>query len=176
MKNKQLNKLIIITLISLILALGVFAHQQMSQRANLDTQLISNFDKLLKETKYIEFSSSNTKTIIELVNNNWIITNFDNLPVETNLLKKFFFALRSSRIKEKKTNNLELFYKLGLDNKNKTSVILKDTNFEIIYSLDTGIYNYNIPGTYIKKNNEDISYLASGDLSLNTDPTFWVKK
>ena len=44
----------------------------------------------------------------------------------------------------------DLLYKLGLDDENKTSLILKSIDNEEIYTLDIGTYNYNIPGTYVK--------------------------
>ena len=136
--------------------------------------LIENFDQILANLRYIEFSNQNDSTIIELINEQWLLSNSDNFPVNTELLSKFFIQLREAKILEPKTNLPNLLYKLGLDDENKSELILKDDTRNPILTLDLGIYNYNIPGSYVKFADSNQSYLVSTNLSTDTSPFYWM--
>ena len=45
---------------------------------------------------------------------------------------------------------------------------------EVLYSLDIGIYNYNIPGSYIKATDSNQSYLVSTNLTADVSGFYWV--
>ncbi len=63
---------------------------------------------------------------------------------------------------------------MGLDDENKMQLILKSKDDEVLYSLDIGIYNYNIPGSYIKATDSNQSYLVSTNLTADVSDFYWV--
>ena len=107
----------------------------------------------------MNFRIAQGTSIIEDIDDQWLITTADNFPANTELLSRFFIQLREAEIFDAKTNRPDLLYKLGLDDENKTSLILKSIDNEEIYTLDIGTYNYNIPGTYVK--DPDLAILYS---------------
>ena len=171
---KQLRILLAISLGTTIIAIGMFFDNNKSHKINESSVLIENFDQILADLRYIEFSNQNDSTIIELVNDQWLLSNSDNFPVNTELLSKFFIQLREAKILEPKTNLPKLLYKIGLDDENKSKLRLKDEAGNLILTLDLGIYNYNIPGSYVKFADSNQSYLVSTNLSTYTSPFYWM--
>ena len=171
---KQLRILLAISLGTTIIAIGMFFDNNKSHKINESSVLIENFDQILADLRYIEFSNQNDSTIIELVNDQWLLSNSDNFPVNTELLSKFFIQLREAKILEPKTNLPNLLYKIGLDDENKLKLRLKDDTGNLILNLDLGIYNYNIPGSYVKFADSNQSYLVSTNLSTDTSPFYWM--
>ena len=65
-------------------------------------------------------------------------------------------------------------YKLGLDDEKKSKLLLKDKTGNSILALDLGIYNYNIPGSYVKFADTNQSLLVSTNLTSDTSPFYWM--
>jgi len=96
------------------------------------------------------------------------------LPANTELLSKFFIEIREAKVIGPKTNKPNLFYKLGLDNENVQTLVLKSKSGEVLYSLDIGNFNYKIPGTYIKETSSNQSYLISSNLTTDVSSFYWI--
>lgn len=171
---KQLKILLAISFGTTVIAVGMFFDNNKSTNINESSPLIENFDEILANLNYIEFSNQNDSTIIELINDQWLLSNSDNFPVNTELLSRFFIQLREANIVEPKTNLPNLLFKLGLDDENKSKLILKDKIGESILTLDLGIYNYNIPGSYVKFADTNQSLLVSTNLTTDTSPFYWM--
>ena len=171
---KNLKILILVSLGSLIIASGIY-YDSNNQKNEISAQnLVPSFSELLEKITYIEFSNNQDKSVIEDIDNQWLVTTLDNFPANTELLSRFFIQLREAEILGTKTNREDLLYKLGLDEENKTRLILKSSDNEEIYSLDIGSYNYNIPGTYVKDPNSSQSYIVNSNLSTDTSSFYWI--
>jgi len=171
---KQLKILLAISLGTVVIAVGMFFDNNKSINISESSPLIENFDEILANLNYIEFSNQNDSTIIELINDQWLLSNSDNFPVNTEQLSRFFIQLKEAKIVEPKTNLPNLLYKLGLDDENKSKLILKDKTGDSILALDLGIYNYNVPGSYVKFANNNQSLLVSTNLTTDTSPFYWI--
>ncbi len=171
---KNLKKLILISFGSLIIASGIYYDSNIQKKEISVQSLVPSFDELLGKISYIEFSNSQGTSIIEDIDDQWLITTADNFPANTELLSRFFIQLREANILDAKTNREDLLYKLGLDDENKMQLILKSKDDEVLYSLDIGIYNYNIPGSYIKATDSNQSYLVSTNLTADVSDFYWV--
>jgi len=171
---KQLKILLAISLGTVVIAVGMFFDNNKSINISESSPLIENFDEILANLNYIEFSNQNDSTIIELINDQWLLSNSDNFPVNTEQLSRFFIQLKEAKIVEPKTNLANLLYKLGLDDENKSKLILKDKTGDSILALDLGIYNYNVPGSYVKFADNNQSLLVSTNLTTDTSPFYWI--
>ena len=171
---KNLKMLILISLGTLIIASGIYFDSNTQKNEISAQSLVPSFSELLEKITYIEFSNNQGKSVIEDINNQWLITTADNFPANTELLSRFFIQLREAEIFDAKTSKEDLLYKLGLDEENKTTLVLKSSNYEEIYSLDIGTYNYNIPGTYVKDPNSSQSYIVNSNLSTDTSDFYWI--
>ena len=171
---KNLKKLILISFGSMIIASGIYYDSNIQKKEISVQSLVPSFDELLGKIAYIEFSNIQGTSIIEDIDDQWLITTADNFPANTELLSRFFIQLREAEIFDAKTNRADLLYKLGLDDENKTSLILKSIDNEEIYTLDIGTYNYNIPGTYVKDPESSQSYIVNSNLSTDTSNFYWT--
>ena len=171
---KNLKILVLISFGFLIIALGMYFDGKNTSRNSSSELLFPSFDDVLPEIAYIEFSNQNGKSVIENIDNQWLISSSNNFPANTELLSRFFIQLREANILDAKTNREDLLYKLGLDDENKMQLILKSKDDEVLYSLDIGIYNYNIPGSYIKATDSNQSYLVSTNLTADVSDFYWV--
>ena len=99
--------------------------------------MFPSFDEFYRNA-YIEFSNQNGKSVIEIIDNQWLISSSNNFPANTELLSRFFIQLREANILDAKTNREDLLYKLGLDDENKMQLISKSKDDEVLYSLDIG--------------------------------------
>jgi len=174
MMIKNLKILLMISLGFLVISLGMYFDDNSSKNNLPSESLIPTFDDILKQIAYIEFSNDAGKSVIEDINGQWLITTADDFPANTELLSRFFIQLREAKILETKTSRPDLHYKLGLDEENKMRLILKSATGQIIYDLDIGTYNFNIPGTYIKNTDESQSYLVSANLSADVSDFYWT--
>ena len=174
MMIKNLKILLMISLGFLVISLGMYFDDNSSKNNLPSESLIPTFDDILKQIAYIEFSNDAGKSVIEDINGQWLITTANDFPANTELLSRFFIQLREAKILETKTSRSDLHYKLGLDEENKMRLILKSATGQIIYDLDIGTYNFNIPGTYIKNTDESQSYLVSTNLSADVSDFYWT--
>ena len=147
---KNLKILVLLSFGFFVVALGMYFDGKNTSRNSSSELLFPSFDDVLPEIAYIEFSNQDGKSVIENIDDQWLISSSNNFPANTELLSRFFIQLREANILDAKTNRDDLLYKLGLDDENKMQLLLKSKNNEVLYSLDIGIYNYNIPGSYIK--------------------------
>jgi hypothetical protein len=171
---KNLKILLFITFISLVIALGLFFNNSSNKDDIASESLVPSFNDMLEKIAYIEFANSQGNSIIENIDNQWLITSFNDFPANTELLSRFFVQLREAEIIDYKTNREDLHYKLGLDQENKMDLILKSSNGNEIFSLNVGTYNYNIPGTYVKKPNSNQSFIVNSNLSADTANFYWA--
>ena len=171
---KNLKILVLLSFGFLIIALGMYFDDKNISNKSSSEVLFPSFDDVLPEIAYIEFSNQNGKSVIEIIDNQWLISSSNNFPANTELLSRFFIQLREANILDAKTNREDLLYKLGLDDENKMQLILKSEDGEVLYSLDIGIYNYNIPGSYIKAPESNQSYLVSTNLTADVSDFYWV--
>ena len=171
---KNLKILVLLSFGFLIIALGMYFDGKNISNKSSSEVLFPSFDEVLPEIAYIEFSNQNGKSVIEIIDNQWLISSSNNFPANTELLSRFFIQLREANILDAKTNREDLLYKLGLDDENKMQLILKSKDDEVLYSLDIGIYNYNIPGSYIKDPRSNQSYLVSTNLTADVSDFYWV--
>ena len=171
---KNLKILVLLSFGFLIIALGMYFDGKNISNKSSSEVLFPSFDDVLPEITYIEFSNQNGKSVIEIIDNQWLISSSNNFPANTELLSRFFIQLREANILDAKTNREDLLYKLGLDDENKMQLILKSEDDVVLYSLDIGIYNYNIPGSYIKAPESNQSYLVSTNLTADVSDFYWV--
>jgi hypothetical protein len=171
---KNIKILLVLTAVSLFISIGLYFDGKVNKSNNDQEPLIPNFDEILSQIHSIEFKNEAESTIIQDIDEQWLVTSALNLPANTELLSRFFVQIREAKIVSPKTSNPDLFFKLGLDEENSQTLVLKSKSDEILYSLDIGDFNYKIPGTYIKETSSDQSYLISTNLTTDVSSFYWI--
>ena len=171
---KNIKILLVLTAVSLFISIGLYFDGKVNKSNNDQKSLIPNFDEILSQIHSIEFKNEAESTIIQDIDEQWLVTSALNLPANTELLSRFFVQIREAKIVSPKTSNPDLFFKLGLDEENSQTLVLKSKSDEILYSLDIGDFNYKIPGTYIKETSSDQSFLISTNLTTDVSSFYWI--
>ncbi|MAV83160.1 MAG: hypothetical protein CMI90_06840 [Pelagibacteraceae bacterium] len=174
MKDKSLKILVTIAAILLLVSLLIFVSSQNDLKKINHEILVKDFDNILNKISKIQFLSKENKTIIERNENGWVLKNHDNFPASSNELRKFFYNLREAKILELKTAKKNRHYKLGLEEERKITFSLSDNLDNEMLAYELGIYNYLVGGTYIKKINDDQTFLVSANLSTDSEGFFWM--
>ena len=171
---KNIKILLALTAGSLVIAFGMYFDGKSNGSIAEQKNLMPNFDEILFEITSIEFKNAEESTIIKDIDDQWLVTTALNLPANTELLSKFCIEIREAKVIGPKTNKPNLFYKLGLDNENVQTLVLKSKSDKVLYSLDIGNFNYKIPGTYIKETSSNQSYLISSNLTTDVSSFYWI--
>ena len=168
-------RIFLIAIFFLIIAIFVSIK---SNKTNVikNEKLIKNFDEILKNIQVIEFANMDHNTKLSKLGNNWVIVNQNNISASANELRKFFINLKNSEMLSKKTNDPSLHSKLGLDDKQKTTLKIRDSNNNQLSEIEFGVYNFKVRGTYIKYPNNNQTYLVSENLKVFADPLSWISR
>ena len=176
---KNLKILIFITFCSLVIALGLYFDGSSLKKNVAAKNLVPSFNEMLEKISYIEFVNNQGSSIIEKVDDQWLLTSANNFPANTELLSRFFIQLREAKIIDNKTNREDLHYKLGLDKENRMDLILKSLTGEEIYSqlgvaaapsVPAGVENFT--DTPVSQMRKVIAKRLSE--SKNTAPHFYI--
>ena len=174
MNLKDLKILSGIAIAFLLISLFVFFNSLSGLKAAKQEILVKDFDQLLTDLSIIKLTNQNFQTVIEKKDNHWILTSHDNFPANSEILRKFFYNLREARIISLKTSKKNLHYKLGLSEESKIRIDLNNKEGKSLESFDLGVFNYLVGGTYLKKIDQDQSYLVSANLGTDAEGFHWM--
>jgi len=88
---KNIKILLVLTGVSLAVSIGMYFDGKTNKLNNNQKPLISNFDEILSQIYSIEFKNKEESTIIEDIDEQWLVTSALNLPANTELLSRFFY-------------------------------------------------------------------------------------
>lgn len=100
-------------------------------------------------------------------------------PADVGKLRAYLLRLSESRLIEAKTANPERFSELGLEDpsaEGSSSTLLELVFSDGDFRLLIGRYNGQGSGTFVRRPEENQSWLASGDLTLERDPVRWIAR
>ena len=132
-----------------------------SQINNIDGIAISKNDNVIQITK-----SDGT----------WRIAQANNFIADTNKVANLLLGLRKFKLKEAKTKNPDNYARLSLSESGDdaaTVIQLKNGESEIA-NISIGKKAQKLQGTYVRKNNEEGTWLAQGVLNIELDSNDWI--
>lgn len=135
--------------------------QLQSQINDIDTIVISRNDKVINLSK-----SDDT----------WRITQADNFIADANKVASLLLELRKFKLKERKTKNPNNYGRLSLaESGADAATIIKLLKGESeIANISIGKNAQKSQGIYVRKNNEEGTWLAEGELNLKLESNDWI--
>ena len=179
MQNKSFTYLVYITIVLFFLALLSYLIQPRYETSLKKGEII--FDKIqstLNDINEIIIDNGKKKVSIIKDNENWYMTSKFNYKIKNEIVRKNLIQISELRYFEKKTREGFLYSRLDLnfpdndENKSKfISIIDKNGNSLVEFILGKRKKN----GVYIRKKNDEQSWLTAGILDMSSIEKDWLE-
>tara|TARA_B100000427_G_scaffold323075_1_gene325975 strand:- start:23 stop:1027 length:1005 start_codon:yes stop_codon:yes gene_type:complete len=179
MQNKSFTYLVYITIVLFFLALLSYLIQPRYETSLKKGEII--FDKIqstLNDINEIIIDNGKKKVSIIKDNENWYMTSKFNYKIKNEIVRKNLIQISELRYFEKKTKEGFLYSRLDLnfpdndENKSKfISIIDKNGNSLVEFILGKRKKN----GVYIRKKNDEQSWLTAGILDMSSIEKDWLE-
>jgi hypothetical protein len=185
MNRKMLGILTVVT--ALVVALAAFAYSRRAvptTDAADDTLLLPALGTRINDVATVALTGAETSVRIERGDDGWTLKEKGGYPVEFERVKETLVGLADLEIVETKTSRPELYDRIGVNAPDEpgaesTLVTLEDAEARPIASVIVGRLAGATRGAqrhYVRRADEAQSYLAEGDIAIDSSPMSWVKK
>jgi hypothetical protein len=182
------NKLIILsfTTIIVIVAATIFANLRAPQLEKEKTPFSPELAKQIESVNYISIKGYSDSINLTRKNDIWGIDEFDGYPALPDKVKSTVLGVADLKINTPKTALPRLYHRLGVEGPeivDTTSLLLtlNDSKQNKIIEVIVGKPRLsssaqNTPGLYVRKLEEEKSYLVDGVLDISAIKTDWIKR
>ena len=185
MKSKTLGLLAGITIIGLVLA--VFVNQEPPTNLPQSGQLLfPDLMKLINDVDEVVIETKEQRITLERGERSWGIKEKSGYRADVEKVKQAIVGLANLRIHEPKTNNAELYARLGLQDKDQEgsaskTVTVKTVDHPEVAKLVVGNQkpakgNPRMSDIYVRRPDDPQTWLVIGNLPIETMPGEWLDK
>ncbi len=185
MKNKKLLILAVIT-ITVILVAGIASKLRAPQITRSKDVLFPELVNRINDVVAIDIKGSQRSVLLRQQDNIWVIGNADNYPALFEKVKGTVVHLSKLKILAEKTDNPELYSKLGVEDpeeKRAKSLLLtlRDKSNQKVASIIVGAPRHSksansSPGLYVRKPDTAQALLVEGSLNITDDINDWFNR
>lgn len=172
--------------IVVIVAASVFVQLRAPQS---DKEKIAFFPELatqIESVNHISIKSYAGGINLTRIDDSWVVDEFDNFPALPDKVKSAVLGAADLKINAAKTKLPRLYSRLGVDspdNEDSTSLLLTLKNAEedklievIIGKPRLSSAAQNTPGLYVRKPDDEQSYLVDGIMDISSSKTDWIDR
>ncbi|MBE1299958.1 MAG: DUF4340 domain-containing protein [Alteromonadaceae bacterium] len=174
--NKN-NLYLIAIIVIAVLATVLFSGEK--AQTTFDREAL--FPELLDDAKSINkvslTSSDGEWAIFVKKDSQWLSENFSNYPAKSDEIATLINALSAAKLDEPKTTKAENYARLGLgdlENKDSQATLLKLHSPDKSWQVLIGNKASSGSGVYIRKPNEQQTWLTKAEISLPSDDKAWL--
>jgi hypothetical protein len=182
MKNKRLSLIILMGCAIIIFMIAQFVHQSRRpiEEKTIALYAIPELQNKLNSVSGIHITTAEEKTAVTLSKkeNGWVVNERHFYPANTGKLRELLFKLADAKLVEKKTNNEKHFPDIHLSDlkdKDSKSILVSLDGLEKPAHLMIGQYSFNHKSTFVRHPNDKQTWLAKGDLTVESDPARWLE-
>ena len=183
MKQKKLLILSIIT-VAVILAAGITSKLRAPQITKSKDILFPELASQINDVTTIDIKGNQRSILLRQKDSIWVIENSDNYPALFNKVKETVINLSELRIVDDKTDNPELYSRLGVEGPEVTGttsllVTLKNKSNQEIAAIIVGSQRQSSgskPGLYVRKSNDTRALLVEGTLDVTDHKENWFHR
>ena len=137
--------------------------------------LIDGLEKQVNDIALIQISSGEDRVTLAKEGSQWLLREQVNHPVDITKIRSLLLQLAESTLLEQKTSDSKLYSNLGLDDDSRVEIAgyLDQDTTNKLFAL--GLGNSSALGTYVLREGETTSWLASEQLYIDSDPTSWLQ-
>ena len=179
MTNKYFTYLLLTTISLFLLALLSFVIQPKYETSfNKGESIFDNIQDKLNNIKEISIDNKRNKISIIKDNNNWYMSSKSNYKVKNEVVRRNLIQISELRFFEKKTKEEFLYSRLDLDypnNEEGDSKLVSIINNEDKTLVEFVLGKRKKNGVYIKKLNDQQTWLTSGILEMSSIENDWLE-
>lgn len=174
--NKN-NLYLIVIIVIAVVATVLFSGEK--AQTTFDREAL--FPELLEDAKSIDkvslISSEGKWAVFVKKDSQWLSENFSNYPAKSQEIVKLINALSVAELDEPKTTKVENYARLGLDDlesEDSQATLLKLHSMDKSWQVLIGNNASSGSGVYIRKPNEQQTWLTKAEISLPSDDKAWL--
>ncbi len=182
------NKLIVLSLITLcvIIAAAIFVNLRAPQSQKAKPSFFPGLSEQIETVSHISIKGYASAINLSRVNNVWVIDEFDGYPALLDKVKSTVLGAADLKMNAAKTALPRLYHRLGVEGpevEDTSSLLLTIENTEknklvdiIIGKPRRSSASQNTPGLYVRRPNEEQSYLVDGVIDISAIKTDWIER
>ncbi len=182
------NKLIVLSLVTVcvIIAATIFVNLRAPKSEKDKPSFFPELSDQIESVNHISIKGYADSINLSRVNDVWFIDEFDAYPALPDKVKSAVLGAADMKINSAKTALARLYHRLGVegpDVEDSTSLLLTLTDKEKNKLIDVIIgkprrssASQNSPGLYVRKLNDEQSYLVDGVMEISAVKTDWIER
>ena len=182
MNTKTLSALAIAAAIALIAAVWInSANAPISEESSKDKPLLPGLRDELNQIDVLAISGAGGKPLVTLKRggDGWQVAERANYPADVGKLREYLYKLADAKVLAAKTANAKRYAQLGVEDPidpNAKSLLVAPGGAKDVPKLIVGLFNgQGGGGTFVRREGEAQSLLASGNLLVEKDPAAWIR-
>lgn len=180
MNAKTLGIVAVVTLAALAAAIGLNHTRKPATELRSEPLVPGLKDEVNAITKLSVIGAGNAPLVVlERKDAGWVVANRDGYPADSGKLREFVLKLADATVLEPKTANPDRYPAIGVEDVGAAGA--KGVRVEIDgpktpVRLIVGTFNGAGGGTFVRRADEAQSFLASGTLTPEKNPTEWLSR
>jgi len=182
------NKLILLTLVTIavIIAASVFVKLRAPQSEKEKAAFFPGLASEIEAINHISIQGYAGDVNLSRINDIWVIDDFDGYPALPEKVKSTVLGVADLKLNSPKTKLPRLYNRLGVEGpevEDSTSLLLSLKDAEnknlaemIVGKLRLSSASQSTPGLYIRKPNDEQSYLVDGVVDITSSRTDWIER
>tara|TARA_R110000782_G_scaffold134990_1_gene227414 strand:+ start:4021 stop:5094 length:1074 start_codon:yes stop_codon:yes gene_type:complete len=182
------NKLIVLTLITIVVIItaSVFVKLRAPQSEKEKTAFFPGLASKIESINHISIKGYAGAVNLSRVNDLWVIDEFDGYPALPDKVKSTVLGVVDLKLNAPKTTLPRLYNRLGVEGpevEDSTSLLLSLQDVErkniaeiIVGKLRLSSASQSTPGLYIRKPDDEQSYLVDGVIDISSSRTDWIER
>jgi len=182
------NKLFVLSLITVcaIIAASVFVKLRAPQSEKDKPPFFPELSEQIETISHISIKGYGESINLSRIDNVWGVDEFDAYPALPDKVKSTVLGVVDLKINAEKTALPRLYHRLGVEGpevEDTTSLLLKlsDTKKDTLVDVIVGkprrsSASQSTPGLYVRRPNEELSYLVNGVLDISAIKTDWIER
>ncbi|AVP98996.1 hypothetical protein C7S18_18245 [Ahniella affigens] len=183
MSKHQFNKLLIVTVVVLVAAFWATSTRSPESREELAGQsLVADLKQDINKVSALRFVEAGDKTVLTIVKGDktWTLAERDHYPVDMQKVREYLLKLAEADLLEAKTSRKESYAKLGVEDvaaaEAKSVRVELDGLAKPVKIVVGNANSMGQDGTYVRRNDEEQSWLAKGSLIPDRVVGNWLDK
>jgi hypothetical protein len=183
MMQKRLLSLLLITVAVLGIGLILTQRQQpIVEGVSESGPLVPGLSNELNEIKSLRISGAGNAVIADLTRkeSGWVVANRHDYPADFDKVREYLLKLADAKLREAKTSKPENYSRLGVEDLSgaeATGLGVELTGSKSPVKLIVGIASGGgSPGTFVRRADEAVSYLVSGDVIPDKEGANWLAR
>lgn len=182
------NKLIILTVITIcaIIAASIFVKLRAPQSEREKEPFFPDLAEQIESISHISIIGYNESINLSRKDDSWVVDDFDSYPALPDKVKSAVLGVVDLKVNSAKTALPRLYHRLGVegpDVEDTTSLLLtlKDNEDKKLVEVIVGkprrsSASQNTPGLYVRKPDDEQSYLVDGVIDISAVKTDWIER